>query len=211
MMMLAAFLPAVAMATATAAAAPANAGTPFKVVTYGTSITARGGWQQPLAKALSQCLGRQVSVQAVGGPGQGSAWGLANAGRVTALKPDLVIVEFAINDADIRNWISPRSSRHNTVKLIERLREAPSHPEVVLMTTHPVLGWKRLLRPKLDAYYDEYRRISKGRGVSLIDANMGWRGLPDDIREDALPDGVHPRPLVFAQAVVPMAKRAICR
>src|SRR3546814_6044973 len=105
------------------AAAEARA---FKVVTFGTSITARGGWQEPLAAALSDGLARPVEIVKIGGPGQASDWGLANAERVGALKPNLVIVEFAINDADLRHWMGLDASRANTTALIRRLRrESP--------------------------------------------------------------------------------------
>ena len=180
----------------------------LRVVTFGTSITTRGGWQQPLAHALSQCLKRPVSVQAIGGPGQGSEWGLANAGRVTALKPDLVIVEFAINDADLRNWISPRSSRHNMVVLAERLGAGPSQPRVVLMTTNPVTGWKRLLRPRLERYYAEYHLVSAKRRVGLADGQKAWSHLKGRQLAEAIPDGTHPRPDVFAKIMVPHIVRA---
>src|SRR3546814_4847492 len=81
----------------------------FKVVTFGTSITARGGWQEPLAAALSDCLARPVESVKIGGPGQASDWGLENAERGGALKPDLVMVQFEITDADLRHCMGLRS------------------------------------------------------------------------------------------------------
>lgn len=204
-MLLAAAL--IAAAVAPASVAPAG-GKPFNVVTFGTSITARGGWQKPLAHALSQCMKRPVSVRAIGGPGQGSEWGLANVGRVNALKPDLVIVEFAINDADLRNWISPRSSRHNMMLLAQRLEAGPSQPRVVLMTTNPVIGWKRLLRPRLERYYAEYHRVSAKRRVGLANGQNAWSDLTGRQLAQAIPDGTHPRPAVFTKIMVPHIVRA---
>lgn len=187
----------------------ANAPEPVRVVTFGTSITARGGWQAPLAGALSQCLGRPVAISRIGGPGQGSAWGLRNAWRVVALKPDLVVMEFAINDADIRNWTSRDRSRRNTLELIRRLETGGRGAKVLLLTTQPVEGWKRLLRPFLGSYYQEYRRIAQETGVPLADGEAAWLALPGAMKKDALSDGVHPSPRVFAAAVVPAVRRAI--
>ncbi len=182
---------------------------PFTVVTFGTSLTAKGGWQEPLGHALSQCLKRPVKMWKIGGAGQTSDWGLANVGRVNALKPDIVIMEFAINDADLRRWMSPRTSRHNTVALIRRLREANPDGRVVLLTTHPVTGWKRLLRPMLGRYYEQYRQIARYRHIPLADGEKAWRALPEPVREPALPDGVHPDPQVFARAIIPAVRQAL--
>lgn len=189
-----------------AAAFPAEA-REYRVVTFGTSITARGGWQAALGQSLEQCLKQPVDVLTIGGPGQASDWGLANLGRVKALQPDLVIMEFAINDADLRHWMGLRESWRNTVTLIRQLREMKPRPRVVLMTTNPVTGWKRLLRPRLDQYYQQYRKISQHYGVPLIDAAAGWSRLPPPPRAGALPDGVHPRPEILAAAILAGSKR----
>ena len=195
----------------TAAAFPAEA-REYRVVTFGTSITARGGWQAALEQSLEQCLKRPVDVLIIGGPGQASDWGLANLGRVKALQPDLVVMEFAINDADLRHWMGLDESWQNTVTLIRQLRQIKPRPKVVLMTTNPVSGWKRLLRPRLDQYYEQYRKISNDYMVPLIDVAAGWSRLPPSLRADALPDGVHPRPEILAAAISAQSKRIVkCR
>lgn len=145
----------------------------------------------------------------IGGPGQASDWGLANADRVSALKPDLVIIEFAINDADLRHWMGLDASRANTIALIRRLRRESPGARIMLMTTHPVSGWKWMQRPQLGQYYRQYREIAAAERIALIDGERGWLALPGSARENALPDGVHPLPAVFADAVVPEARKAL--
>lgn len=203
------WLPLLLAMTATAFPAEAR---DYRVVTFGTSITARGGWQQALGQSLGQCLKQPVEVLAIGGPGQASDWGLTNVDRVKALQPDLVIMEFAINDADLRHWMGLDESRRNTVALIRQIREIKPGPRVVLMTTNPVTGWKRLLRPRLNQYYAQYRKISQVYRLPLIDVAAGWQELPLSLRSGALPDGVHPRPDILSRVILAQSKRIVkCR
>lgn len=171
------------------------------VVTFGTSITARGGWQGNLQKQFEICLGQRVGIQIVGGPGEGSRWGLANADKVLVARPDIIIIEFAINDADIRNFTTLAQSQRNTIALIDRFQKELPGSVVVLMTTPKTHGWKNFLRPRLAGYYQQYRKISREKDLFLIDVDHEWRELPLSKQKQAMLDGVHPDPMVLGQLV----------
>ena len=76
------FLPTVfLMVVASDAADPSNEDLMI-VAAFGTSLTNRGGWLQPLQDKLTSCLGRQVSVLDLGSSGVTSEWSLSAVGSV---------------------------------------------------------------------------------------------------------------------------------
>src|SRR4051812_12543860 len=83
---------------------------PMTVVALGTSLTHSGGWIKPLETQLTECLGRPVSVLDFGRDGATSDWGVAILGEVIRARPDVVLVEFAVNDAA---WFKGFSLRHS--------------------------------------------------------------------------------------------------
>lgn len=86
---------------------------PLRITAFGSSLTHRPDWPDRLAARLERCLGttRRVEIARVSAGGAGSAWGQAQVAAVIATRPDLVLIEFAINDADLRNGISLERSR----------------------------------------------------------------------------------------------------
>jgi acyl-CoA thioesterase I len=183
-------------------AAPALA-EPVRVVTFGTSLTQAGGWQQPLAQRLAAATGCDVRVFKVAKAGETSAWGLSQIDRVLALRPDVVVVEFAINDAHLRQRTSVAQSTARMGAILDRLKQAPSAPAVSVVLTNPVWGagqWLR--RPRLDAYFDAHARLAARAGAGIIDLRLAWRAYVGTNWRAALPDGLHPEPAA-AQAVLP--------
>src|SRR5690348_9715726 len=71
----------------------------LEISTLGTSITAGNRWQPMVQRALERCGVGQVSMSNYGKAGQTIAWGIENIARAVEHKPDILIVEFAINDA----------------------------------------------------------------------------------------------------------------
>ena len=78
-----------------------RADAPARIVAFGTSLTAREGWPEALAARLEACLGHPVELIRVARNGAGSDWALGQTGAVIAARPDLVLIEFAVNDADL--------------------------------------------------------------------------------------------------------------
>ena len=129
---------------------------PERVVVLGTSLSARNDWPAALEVALAGCLGRPVAVEVIARPGATSAWGLGQVGRVAAADPDLVIVEFAVNDADILDglWLDRSRAAHDT--LVSELRALAPEARVLLMTTNHARGPRGWARPRLAAHYASY-------------------------------------------------------
>ncbi len=88
------------------------------IVTFGTSLTARGGWQNALAISLERCIGKPVRVTNLAKNGASSDWGFANTDKVIASKPDVVLIEFSINDAALNRVLTPRASAANVRSIV---------------------------------------------------------------------------------------------
>ena len=165
---------------------------PLRIVALGTSLTRRALWPDRLAETLGRCLPAGTSVVRVARPGMGSAWALGQVGIIAAERPDLVIVELAINDADVTDGLWLGQSRDNHRALIRALRAASPDTEVLLLTTNPVSRRARLTRPFLALYQRLYGELADSEGAGLVDGYGRWlrhRGPDTD-----LGDGVHPDP-----------------
>ena len=167
----------------------------------GTSLTAYYDWPDLLAERLETSLDRPVRVSRVAKGGETSAWGLENIEDIVSQAPDIVLIEFAINDADLRHLISLKASIENHKRLIARLRRADPSIAIILVTMSPAYGLKRGLRPRLAAYYDAYRQIAQDTDTGLIDLYPRW--LAYDARRQAIPDGVHPTEAASSRLIVP--------
>lgn len=170
--------------------APALPDGPLRVVAFGTSLTARNGWPDRFAAAFETCRGAQVELIRVAMPGKGSDWGLTALPEVIAAEPDLVLIEFSINDADMRDGVSLRQSRSQHDAILSQLRSARPDAALVLMTMSPAYGLRGLTRPRLGHYYAAYGPLSVEHDTGLVDLNARWMDLPRPDRK--APDGLHP-------------------
>ena len=174
----------------------------LRVTTFGTSLTARYDWPAGLQAALAACLGRPVTVTPVARPGAGSAWALTQLDTVAATAPDLILVEFAINDADLRDGVPLARAKAQHQSLISALRAAAPGAQIALMTMNPASGARGLARPWLAAHYLAYRDLAAEHGTGLIDLWPRWLALPETAR-GLQADGLHPDPAVAAGVIVP--------
>lgn len=180
-------------------------GAPLRIVTVGTSLTAVGGWQAPLEQALAACTGRPVTVVNLGVGSTHSGHGLTRVAAVLEARPEIVLYEFAMNDAYVAFNIPLETARANTLSFLDQV--AP-HARVLLMTMNPTHGEVAGVRPHLARYYDLYRQIAGERGLRLIDHAAAW-GARSDLAT-AIPDGVHPTPEAASAVMVPAIARALC-
>ena len=173
---------------------PAVAGAPhpLRIVALGTSLTKRALWPDWLAARLRQCAPTGSVVERVAKPGAGSVWALGQADAITAGSPDLVIIELAMNDADLTDGLWLGQSRANHERLIRRLRAQSPGTSILLLTTNPVTGIAHLTRPVLPIYQRLYGALADSEGAGLIDGFSRWRALPGYAARIA--DGVHPDP-----------------
>lgn len=177
---------------------------------YGTSLTVErtprfwkrcgGGW----VAGLREALGPRFVLHNAAGWGRDSVWGLAMLERrVLARRPDVVLVEFSINDADRRRAISIEASRRNATELVERIRAARPSCLPLLMAMSPALERHAACRGDLDAYYDAWEGVARTSGAAWVDHRPAWRALaPHDLRR-ALPDGLHPTPEAARALMLP--------
>ncbi|TDL86414.1 SGNH/GDSL hydrolase family protein [Meridianimarinicoccus aquatilis] len=173
----------------------------LQIAAFGTSLTARNAWPDGLQAALRACLMQQVQVDRVAGVGQGSQWGLAQVSQVVALRPDIVLIEFTANDADLLDGVSVARSRAQHAQILAELRRDLPEARLVLMTMNPVSGWQRVKRLRLGAYHAMYRKLARDADVGLADLTPRWNVAPQDLRH--APDGLHPTGAATQVVVTP--------
>jgi lysophospholipase L1-like esterase len=193
-----------------------NAGTPQKIVFYGTSLTAAGAWPKQVSEALTAKYGKLVTFHNAAMSGQQSRWGIENVKeRVIKQDPDVVFIEFTTNDAVKRMKLSVDEARKNTEGMIEQIQAARPGCQVILMTMNPCITSKdepERARIDLPAYEQMYRELAKKHELLLVDNAPGWKTLYDQGEAEykkLVPDGVHPSGPAFAKYVTPNVLKAI--
>jgi lysophospholipase L1-like esterase len=179
----------------------------LRIVAFGTSLTGGGTWPEDLAPALSRCLGRPVEVTRVAKAGASSAWGLSAVGDVIAAMPDVVLIEFAINDADLRDGLWPSASQARHEEILSSLAAALPEASLALMTMSPAHGPRGWMRPRLAAYYRSYEGLAAAHGIGLIDLYARWLTMPHE--KEWFPDGLHPDFQRASGVIVPAVTKAI--
>lgn len=210
---------------ASAAAPPApprfiaalRAGTPQHVVIYGTSLSKSGAWVPQLQQTLDARFPGLVTLTNSARGGQHSGWGAAHVdSAVIALKPDVVFIEFAINDAVTRFDLSLDTVRRNVDTVLDRIATVLPACEVILQIMNPAFGkaeGESAHRRNQDAYQQIYRDAAKRRGFLLVDHSVAWNHLLATEGEAAvkklIPEGVHPNVEGWRRLVTPTLHRAL--
>ena len=175
-----------------------------RILLVGTSLTARGNWAAPLARALAVRNCPDVAVEVLARPGANSAWGeAALAARLangTSL-PGTVVIEFTGNDASLIRGLSLTASDISHRRMIEMVQR--SGAVAVLLVISPSFGRKRLERPGFDGYRRLYRDIATAADAGFIDTTAGFRSSAASRRRALIPDGLHPTPAALTQLMVP--------
>ena len=116
------------------------------------------------------------------------------------------MIEFAINDADLRDGKSLAATRLSHRRIIAELRLGLPDTRIVLMTMSPAQGIRGTMRPWLSAHYAQYRDLAAELDLGLIDFYPRWLSLPRAMRglED---DDLHPDPSVAAEIIVPILSK----
>ncbi len=178
---------------------------PQTVVTYGTSLTAAAEWPDALHRYFDRHFPGQVACFNAAQSGQHSNWGLANLdARVLSHKPDLVFIEFSVNDAATKHGISVAQSVANLDTLVQTLRRQNPSVDIIVQTMNP--AWDSPAsapklyasdRPELATYYAACRDYARDHRLPLVDHYPVWAAIQqsDPARFHALiPDGIHPAP-----------------
>lgn len=192
-----------------ALAAPSLQGSePLRLAFLGTSLTALYDWPARLGEELGQCLDRPVTVSVIASPGASASWGRDQAPAIAAARPHIVLVEFAINDADLRDGLSARNSAAAHREIVAALRVATPPPVIAFMTMSPAQGLRGWMRPRLPARYAAYADLASELGTGLVDLYPRW--LARSPGERGLErDGLHPDPEVAANVILPVLLPAL--
>ncbi|MDF0700201.1 SGNH/GDSL hydrolase family protein [Rhizobium sp. MC63] len=176
---------------------------PVKIVAFGTSLTARGGWQAGLEAKLAACLQRTVRVESVAKSGETSAWALTQLDRVVAEAPDIILIELYANDATVHRFVSLAQSQRNIGEILDQLHRRLPRARIILMAMNPFSGVRGLIRPFVGSYIAAHQAEARKRGLEFVDHRPRWERLSPDDLAAAIPDGAHPRPEVAARIIVP--------
>jgi acyl-CoA thioesterase I len=186
-----------------------NSGNQQRIVVYGTSLTALpwSTWAQDMQTAYDAQYPGLVQVINSGSGGKWSGWGVENLDRrVIAKNPDMVIIEFGINDAYLEYETSVELAHANLENMIDRILAAHPKCEIILMTMNPPVDIHLSRRPNIDAYYQMYRDTAKARNLPLIDLHSAWMKILSEDRalfDRYVPDGIHPGPEGCATVIAP--------
>ncbi len=178
------------------------------IVTYGTSLTANSAWPGLLEGVLKDAFGRRkVRLSNTAGGGKDSRWGLANLEeRVIRKRPDVVFIEFAINDAVAGSRLSVAESMGNLDAMISTIRAKLPDCDIVLMVMNPPTGDALRQRPRIREYEEGYREIGLRRECWLVDFSVEWREIVEEHPQrwaEYAPDGLHPKPLACREVILP--------
>ena len=179
------------------------------VAILGTSLTARYAWPEAMRAGLEACLGHPVTVSRTARAGAGSGWGVEAARDVAALRPDLTLIEFSINDADLTDgaWLGAAKRRHRA--MIGTLRADNPDRRIALVTMSPAHGPRGWVRPFLGAHEDMYRRLAQDMDVDLIDLAPLWAAALAGGDAGLLPDGLHPTEAAVTEIALPTMIRRV--
>ena len=209
-------------------------GEEIDIVCLGTSLT--GGkwpWVDVLEEWLDQAYPEQVSLENMGVGASASMtvpsmdgnpyiWkkcGLDLIPKAISLKPDVVFIEFAVNDAYVPYNISLDQSRRNLESMISSLKEANSEVEIILQTMNVILDIPELglaeasERPDLAKFNRMYCKVARKHKLMLIDHYSKWMAyLRKEGRDEYLKmvtDGVHPNLEAYRRIILPNLKNEL--
>ena len=169
---------------------------------------ATAGWTGEVRSLVERCTQRSVALDVVAKSGVTSRWGLSQTPKLIADAVDVLLVEFAANDANLRRFVSLSESRGNHQEIIRAVRKAQPSAKIFLIAVSPTWGLRGFwIRPWLDRYYGLYAQLAQTEGVDFIDARPQWD--ISTIRK-TVPDGLHPAPQAMQQIVAPYVARRIC-
>lgn len=169
------------------------------VVVYGTSLSSGENgqaWMGEVARQLNEKYGNHLKYYLAGKGGMWSTWGIQHLeDSVIQKQPDVVILEFGINDAFQKYNTSPGLARLNLEYMINRIQIYSPSCEIILQVMNMPIGKSAGFRPNLTAYYDMYRKVAKRRKLLLIDHYPNWQRILQQGEKEYLkhvPDGIHP-------------------
>lgn len=179
-----------------------------KIVVYGTSLSAsKEGWAAMLESSLNALYPGKVEVINSAQAAMWSSWGVENLReRVLDQKPDMVIIEFAMNDAYLPYITSVEAARLNLEYMVYRIRELYPDCSIILQVMNMPIAEHKEQRPNIELYYNLYRKEALKLKVKLIDHYEYWVPLLKKGEREFyqyVPDGIHPSITAQKELVLP--------
>lgn len=185
---------------------------PLRVAVVGTSLTERYDWPAAAADALAACIGGPVALTVLARGGASSRWGAGQAGALRAAAPHVALIEFTVNDADLRRRVSLAEAEANHRALVAALRADGASPRIVLVTLNRARGLRAALRPRIAAHEAQYDALARELDLGRLSIGPDWRAaLADEAADRLLPDGIHPAPEAVASVVTPRVSAELRR
>ena len=162
-----------------------------------------------LQDSINAMYPNSVEVMHSACSGMWSTWGVQHLDElVLAKKPNMVLIEFGINDAYLPYENSLEACRINVEYMIDRIQEAYPQCEVILQIMNMPIREHLERRPEFVAYYDLYQKIARKRKLKLIDHyHTYWTGILEQGEDEFLkyvPDGIHPKRLAWKAYTIPL-------
>ncbi len=203
-------------------------GKKITIVTMGTSLTG-GAYRWPdimMDDWLNKEYPGQVTLfneavgassSSVGPDGNNNLSGLGKLPVVISHNPDVVFIEFAINDAYLPYHISLADSKKNLEKIISSILKANPGTEIILATMNsckdtPTVMDANSSRPNLNRYYQGYRKVAEAHNFIILDFYPVWLNLMqnDPARFDRFaPDGIHPSLEGYRSVLLPLLRKVL--
>lgn len=157
-------------------------------LTYGWMVE-RGFFDRFVDLAASKFPESKVTRLNAGVPGDTARGGLARVGRVLSAKPDLLTIQFGLND--LYSDVSVASFEKDIRGIVQKSLDAQVLP--VLVTSCPLMDERE--QAAAARFYDAIRSVGRSQGVPIADLDCYWRdtqGDPSSWSGLIQPDGVHP-------------------
>lgn len=185
-----------------------------KIVVYGTSLSAsEKGWPAMLEESLNESYSGKAEVINSAQAAMWSTWGVENLRkRVLEHKPDMVILEFAMNDAFLPYTTSVEAAKLNLEYMVRRIKELYPDCSIFIQVMNMPIAEHKIQRPNIGLYYEMYRKEAKRLKVKLIDHYEYWVPLLEKGETEFLeyvPDGIHPSPTAQKELILPHILKAL--
>lgn len=181
---------------------------PIYLVALGTSLTAMSRWPKLVCERLAACRGRPVELAVFARPGANSSWGLTQLASIGAIGPDILLVEFAANDAALHRGLRMSESEANLRRIISTVRRSNAGAEIAIISTNPVRGLRGWVRPWLRDYFAINRKVATDLKVQCINVEATWLARPNIALD--IPDGLHPDEAVATRIMSQAILNVLC-